>query len=171
MRIKSIQILTYQNQLAGQMLSRCAFLLLPMSATAILTSILNSLGFEKQTLYFSLIGSAALLLCILFLPAYVGIYAFPIGMGAQFVLEAALSLRLLKKHCPISKSFFLRSAICIAITAPIGWIGRILLRTLSLFLGAWSAPIFSALLLAIIIVLIYNRCKIIKIPKKTSSRP
>lgn len=168
---KPLGTLTYQNELAGEMLSKSAFLLLPMSLTAILTSILNSLGFEKQTLRFSLFGSAAFLLCVILLPASIGIYAFPVGMGLQFLVEALLSLRLLKKHCPISIKFFRRSALCIAITAPIGLLGQLFLRTFSIFLGEWLTPLFSAIALAIVTVAVYSACKIIKFPKKNSLRP
>ena len=46
---KPLVSIIYQSELAGEMLPRIAFLLLPMSLNAILVSMLNSLGFEKQT--------------------------------------------------------------------------------------------------------------------------
>lgn len=164
--------LTYQNDLAGEMLARTAFLLLPMSVNAILISILNSLGFEKQTFAFSLVGSAIFLLSILFLPATVGIYAFPIGLFLQLLIEVICAWSLLKKHCHFSKRFYQKAALCIGITAPLGLLGQLALQGFSLFLGEWLAPICTAAAVLIATCGAYLLLKLfpsVKFPKKNSS--
>ena len=171
---KPLGAITYQNSLAGEMLARCAPLLLPLSATAILTSMLNSLGFERQTFVFSLFGSAVLLLSILLLPARLGIYAYPIGLLLQFLLEAVCSLRLLKKHCPPSKRFYQKTGLCVLLTPLLGGFGRFAFVGFSLFLGTKLATFCACICLAIAAFAVYTGCKLIPraiFQKKSSSNP
>ena len=171
---KPLTALIYQNQLAGEMLQRIAFLLLPMSANAILVSILNSLGFEKQTFSFSMVGSAAFLLCILFLPAYVGIYAYPIGLLVSLTIEGICGWRLLKKHCPLSRSFYRKALLCIGLTAPLGLLGQLIWKGTSLLLGAWQSALCATALLVLCTVAVCAFLKLlppIKIRKKNSRTP
>ncbi len=93
--------LAYSNELAGEMIRRSCWLLLPMSVTMISTSMLNAMGYEKQTFIFYFVGAAAMLLCILFLPAVCGAYAYLVGMGASFSLTAACNLFFLLKQVPV----------------------------------------------------------------------
>lgn len=141
---KPLGTMLYQNELAGEMLSRCAILLLPMSVNAILFSMLNSLGMEKQTFTFSLVGSGVFLLCIVGLPAHIGIYAFPVGMTLQFTVESICALLLLLKKCSPSKSFFTKCGACAFLSLPIASIGSVAQKGFSLILGQWLAPLASA---------------------------
>ena len=50
--------LLYSDRGAGEMIAKCAFMLLPMSVSLISTGILNSMNYEKQTLRFYFIGAA-----------------------------------------------------------------------------------------------------------------
>ena len=152
---KPLATLLYQNELAGEMLSRCAILLLPMSANAILLSMLNSLGLEKQTFTFSLVGSASFLLCIASLPSAIGIYAFPVGMIVQFVLESVCAFSLLKKKCPLSKSFAAKCGLCLFFTLPVTCIGSVIQKGFALFLGQWLAPLTAMVVLLLVSACIY----------------
>jgi O-antigen/teichoic acid export membrane protein len=93
--------LAFSNDIAGEMLTRSAPILLPMSLTMISTSILNSMGFEKQTFIFYFVGAGAMLLCVLFLPAVCGVYAYLIGLGLSFTLTALCNLVFLQKYSGI----------------------------------------------------------------------
>ena len=171
---KPIASLLYQSELAGEMLPRIAFLLLPMSLNAILVSMLNSLGFEKQTFSFSLVGSAVLLACILFLPAYAGIYAHPIGLLLSLTIEGICGWRLLKKHCPLSRRFYRKALLCVGLTAPLGLMGQLLWKGATLFLGEWQSALFTAILLALCTVALYALLKLlptVKIRKKNFHTP
>ena len=66
--------LVYNNQLAGIYVKNSAFIMIPMSITIISTSLLNSMGFEKKTLFYFLLGALSLILCILILPKFIGTY-------------------------------------------------------------------------------------------------
>lgn len=163
---KPMASLIYQSELAGEMLPRIAFLLLPMSVNAILVSILNSLGYEKQTFSFSLAGSAAFLTCILFLPAYTGIYAYPIGLFLSLTIEVICAWILLKKYCPLSRKFYRKALLCVGLTTPIGLLGQILWKGVSIFLGEWQSTIFTALLIALCTAILYAVLKLLPIAKK-----
>ena len=93
--------LAYSNAAAGEMIKYSSILLLPMSVTMITTAMLNSMGYEKHTLAFFYFGAAAMLLCILFLPAVCGVYAYLVGFGTSYALNAVCNLVLLFKKTPI----------------------------------------------------------------------
>ncbi len=158
--------LAYQSDLAGVALSKSAVLLLPLSVSAILMSILNSLGQEKQTFVFSMVGSAATLFCVLFLPAVVGIYAYPIGLGAQFSLQTVCSLSALNKRCPLSKPFYTKAALCIGLALPLCLVGRFFLQFCSIFFGKWLSLICAAALLFTLSALLYRAYRLLTAKKK-----
>lgn len=94
---EGVGIMLYSSAQSGQLLQNCALILLPMSITMISTSLLNSMNCERQTLVFFLIGSAAMLACVYFLPRYLGSGALCLGMACDFAITAVCSLVLLRK--------------------------------------------------------------------------
>ncbi len=95
--------IAFSNVLAGEIIQKSCFILLPMSLTMISTGMLNSMGFERKTLLFFFLGAAAMLLCILFLPAVCGVYAYVWGLGASYCINAFCNIILLKKSIPVFK--------------------------------------------------------------------
>ncbi len=91
--------LAFSEPLVGDFIKKGSLVLLPMSLTMISTGMLNSMGFERQTFIYYFVGAAALLLCILLLPAVCGAYAYIWGLGASFTATALLNLVLLGKKC------------------------------------------------------------------------
>ena len=166
--------LIYKNGLAGELLSRSAILLLPMSVGGILISILNSLGFERQTFVFSIFGSAAFLLCIIFLPSHLGIYAFPVGIFLQLCIETACAIALLKKQVKTTAALRKKSLTAILLALPLSLFGYAALRLFSLWLGAWLAPILAAAVCAGATVATYALCRLLpktNFRKKNGSAP
>ncbi len=94
---EGLGVFLYSNAESGVLIARSALMLLPMSVTMISTSILNSMGCEKQTLLFFLLGAGAMLLCAWFLPAVLGGGALLCGMALDYCVCAACSLVLLVK--------------------------------------------------------------------------
>ena len=90
----------FSNQIAGELIVKSCPLLLPMSLTMISTSILNSTGFERQSLLFYFVGAGALLVCVLVLPAFIGVSAYIVGMFLSFLLTAVCNLVFLFTKCP-----------------------------------------------------------------------
>lgn len=91
--------LLYSNELSGQIVQRCSFILIPMCITMISTTVLNSMNCEKRTLIHFLIGAAAMIISILTLTKFVGVYSYMIGLAASYVITSLLNLILLKKTC------------------------------------------------------------------------
>ncbi len=121
----------YSNASSGRLISACALLLLPMSLTMISTSILNSLGCEKQTLLFFLCGAGAMLLCVWFLPKYLGSGALCVGMACDYTISAGCSLALLKKKTGGlgSWKYFLKLAAAVLPAIGLGYFVRAFLVT------------------------------------------
>ena len=159
-------LLTYQNALAGEMLQNSSALLLPMSVCALSGSVLNSLGFEKQSFLFSLIGSAVFLLCITLLPAVMGVYAFTFGMFVELSLCAAMQLIFLQRRCPLSKTFYQKCLLLIALALPISLLGQLYASLFGGFLGEWLAPIAVAAAMAITTFAVYFLFRLLPMGKK-----
>jgi stage V sporulation protein B len=90
----------YSNELSGQVIKNFSFILLPMCLSMITTTLLNSMNYEVKTLVYFFIGALALLACILLLTAKIGIMSYMVGLSLNFVITAALNLKLLKANCP-----------------------------------------------------------------------
>lgn len=89
----------YSNEMSGEIVQRCSFILFPMCLTMISTTVLNSMNREKRTLINFLFGAAAMILSIAVLTKYVGVYSYMIGLAANYLITGTLNLILLKKVC------------------------------------------------------------------------
>ena len=108
----------FDNEFSGVIISRFAFIMLPMSLSIISTTILNSMNFEVKTLVHFFIGSLVLLACIFVLTPKIGIYAYMAGETLDFCVTAVLNLHLLKKNCPkIGYLFYTLKSLTIAAVA------------------------------------------------------
>lgn len=150
----------FSNAQAGELIVKSCPLLLPMALTMISTSILNSTGFERQTLTFYFVGAAAMLLCVLFLPAYIGVSAYLVGMFLSFFLTALCNLIFLFRKCPFfekgrgqvrGKSFLLP----LLLVLPISLIGRGASVLLGRIFGQFFALAFSGVITLGITLLFY----------------
>ena len=122
---------------------------LPMSHGMISNSILNSLGYEKQTCAYFFIGAAATLLCVWFLPQIVGIYALMIGMTASQIITTLLDLRLIAKKSK-EKVRFCKHTLLSAISIPPAILFGCLLRNvLTAILPSLAAIILCGVILLI----------------------
>ncbi|MBR6737052.1 MAG: polysaccharide biosynthesis C-terminal domain-containing protein [Clostridia bacterium] len=113
---KEIGVLVYDNLNAGKYVQNASLIMLPMSVSLISTSMLNSLNLERKTLVYYLIGAFLLVLCIWFLPKYIGIYSLVIGLMISYLLTSVLNLKLIKKtleYPPKYKAFILLSVLLI----------------------------------------------------------
>ena len=95
----SISIFLYDNELCGQIVQISSFIMLPMCITMMSNTLLNSMNCEKRTLLHFTIGAVIMLLCVLFLTRYLGVYSYILGLALAQLITATLNLRLLKKKC------------------------------------------------------------------------
>lgn len=92
-----IGVWLYGNTLAGKLLQVGSFLLLPLGVSQITSSILNALGKEKQGLIIQSISAVVLILAVVILPKFCGIYALLIGFFVMNILTSILNLFAIKK--------------------------------------------------------------------------
>ena len=135
-------------------------MLLPMSITMISTSMLNAMGFEKQTFLFFFMGAAALLLCILLLPTFCGAYAYLIGLGVSYVVTAACNLVFLQKQKLLFQKGGVRDrnhALFISLFAmlPFAAFGQTCNNLFKLFLGEITAVAATAVVLSVLTLILY----------------
>ncbi len=119
---KDVGIFLFSNAESGTMIAASSLILLPMGVAMISTSMLNSLGCEKQTLLIFLAGSCAMLLSVWLLPPVIGSGALLVGTALDNVITAACSLLLLRKKTGKLRSatYFLRLVLVLAPVAAAG---------------------------------------------------
>lgn len=152
--------LAFSEALAGEMIVKGCVILLPMSLTMITTSMLNSMGYERQTFLFYFIGAAAMLLCILLLPPLCGVYAYIVGLGASYVLTAVCNLALLAKTCPElfktrGKKLLRTGAYALCAVMPLSLIGGLLETLFTRVFSAFPAALLTAIALALCTLAVY----------------
>ena len=116
---EGVGVLLYSNAESGILIEKSALILIPMSVTMISTSLLNSIGCERQTLLFFLLGAASMLLCVWVLPRYLSGGALLVGQAADYTVSAVCSLALLAKKTGKLRSgkyFFSLMLVVIAVT-------------------------------------------------------
>lgn len=146
---KDIGVLLFSSEHGGNIIRNSCLMIMPMSLGMISTSVLNSIGCEKQTCLYFFVGAAVTLLCVWFLPHFVGIYALLIGMAASAVLSMLLNLRLIRKKCK-ERVRFLKHTLCsTAAIVPAAVFGIMLRNVLGSVLPLLPATILcGAVLLA-----------------------
>ncbi len=153
---EDLGIVLFASAESGKMIARAAALLLPMSVTMISTSILNSLGCERQTLLFFLIGSCGMLACVWFFSGKLGSDALILGMAVDHLLTAGCSLVLLRKKTGSLRSmkyFGKLLLVCVPVTVIAVVSRKLLMRVLgffpSLFLSVLLVFSLEGILLAL----------------------
>lgn len=89
----------YSDELCGEIVTRSAFIMLPMCIVMMTNTVLNSMNCEKLTLVYFIIGAAAMIICIVTLTGKIGVYSYVAGMALNNVITATLNLILLKRKC------------------------------------------------------------------------
>ena len=153
--------LAFSNALAGEMIAKSCPLLLPMSLSMITTGILNSLGFEKTTFVYYFIGAAATFLCIFFLPAACGVYAYVFGLGASFFITALLNICTLLRHCrglfvKYGKSLLSVLGRATVALLPLSLLGKLIAVLCKLAFGELLAVFVAGIVLLLFTLLIWK---------------
>ena len=148
-------LLAFSNALAGEMIAKGCILLLPMSVAMITTSMLNALGMEKQTFIVYFISAASLLLCVFFLPAVCGIYAYLIGMIVNFTVCCICNLFLLYKRFRPFFALYGKGLVWTLVRTvlallPLSVVGRLFTVIFSKYMGAVLSMLCTGILLAVL---------------------
>lgn len=147
----------YASELCGEIVQKSSFLVLPMCITMMTNTVLNSMNCEKRTLLYFCIGAAAMLGCIVGLTRFIGVYSYVCGLGCNYLLSAALNLRLLKKKCRTANiSGYAAKGLAVIVAACLfgclfnGIIARFLPPIAQIALSAPVILVFTALALYIL---------------------
>ena len=141
---EEIGILIFNSPSCGEYLAASSFLMLFMGLSSITTSILNSIGLEKQTLLYYIISGTFMLACVIILPKFLGIYALLAGFSFVYVLTTILNFLLLKKHCPLKLKYKRFIAYSAAFTLPTVLLGLMLDKLLLPVLGTFTTFLLCA---------------------------
>lgn len=95
----AIGVFLYDNEFCGEIVTVSAFAVLPMCISMITNTILNSMNCEKRTLLYFVIGAICMLISIVGLTKWLGVYSYIVGFSLSQVICAVLNLRLLNKKC------------------------------------------------------------------------
>lgn len=132
-----IGVFFYDNTTSGVLLSSASWVIIPLCLTNISSSILNAVGLELKSFKNYILGAIIMLLCIWFLPKYIGINALIYAMGGCFTTSAILNINMIKKRvCPslkIGKYFAKFTIISIPVIALCSFVGSLLSLILPLF--------------------------------------
>lgn len=163
-----VGLIAFASVEAGEFIRAGAPLLLPLSLTMISTSILNSMGFERQTLIFYFLSAAALLLCVLFLPAVCGVYAYLFGLAASYILNAVCNFVFLSKKCKglfrLRRILTFRREYKAVLSALVCFfIGTAVSPFLKTAFGEMLAPVFIGVSMAISLIVLYLAFQILPI--------
>lgn len=138
-------MILFSSGRSGEIIHLACVMLLPMSLNMISSSMLNSLGCEKQTLLYYFSGSAVMLLCVWFLPQYMGVYALIFGQLLNHIVCALLNLLLLRRKCKYPPQYgkFLVLALTVAFSESV--CGSLLYPVLQNVIGLFPAIFLTAI--------------------------
>lgn len=160
---QEIGVLIFNNSFTGKFTSFSAFLMPLMSLSSISTSILNSIGLENKTLLYYIIGGGLMLLCIWFLPSFLGIYALLVGFTCVYGLTTILNLILLNKHCPFRKGQLKFLSTTFLIILPTCFFGILLKNILISPLGILLTLLICSICMAVAMGLLYLTCDLVRL--------
>ena len=140
----------YDNALAGVYIRNSAFMMIPMSITIISTSLLNSMGFEKTTLKYFIIGSVALIISILIFPKYIGNYALIIGYFASYTISSLFNVIKLSKVCKQKLNFNKQVLKCSLLCLCLCFLNYFLFNIIAKLLHPFFSMIISCLISLIV---------------------
>ena len=138
--------LIYSDYDVGEYVVKATITMLPMSISMISTSMLNSLNKEKQTLLSFFAGASAMILCIYFLPPFIGIDALVIGMFLNYTITATVNLVMLYKTSPKNFEFGKFLIITCLLVAPSVVFGLLAKNAISIYLNEQIPAIICSFL-------------------------
>lgn len=139
---KAVGVFVYNNEISGIMLEYCALMMLPMGINNITSSILNSMGLEVKSFKHYVYGSFALVLCIILLPKYFGIYALAIGLSTSLIISSYLNIKMIKKELNVNNIILKDTVKMLLMIIP----SMLMNKWSYLFLNRFFTPLFSIII-------------------------
>lgn len=147
----------FNNSKAGIYLSVASICMIPLGVSQITSSILNAIGLEMKSLKNYVFSAALLIICIFFLPKYIGTYALILGYFLMSFSSSVLNILMLSKRKLISFGFIKTILIMILITLLASLPGYFIFNLLSShFIVALFLSAGIVVLSTLILILVFN---------------
>lgn len=116
---QEITTLLYADRISGQYLEYATYMMLPMCINQLTQSALNSLGKEFNSFGNYIIGNVLMVVCIYFLPKYMGIYSVAAATMLCLLITSTLNVYSLHKYTGFS-FYFIKYLIMVLIFVLLG---------------------------------------------------
>lgn len=146
---EEIGLLVFNNVDAGKYLSASAFLMIFMGTSSVTSSALNSMGKENKTLIYFIIATAFMLISVLVLPPFIGIYSIVVGFALVYIITTVLNLILLNKTIKQRIDYLKTIGLTVLSTIPPIIFGYLLENLLIWYLGNLLTLIIVACLIVV----------------------
>lgn len=138
----------FGNEMSGILLEKSCWIMIPMGVSQITTTILNSIGYEKHTFVYYLIGGMFLTIVMILLSKYLGIMSFIYALATNCIIISLLNIFKISQHVNI-KSGVIKDAVWITLAI----IATILLgNNLSNLLNKLLSPFINICIISIIMI-------------------
>lgn len=149
--------LLFNDSRAGRFVAFSSGMVVPAALAGLLNTTLNSLGEEKKVFLSFLISSALLMLSILVLPRYIGIYSLAVGECAFNLCEFVLGMIFLWKKGGYDGKIFKPAAITMTFAFPTAFAAK----TMLLILEKANVGIFVRAAVPTLFALLVYACSVI----------
>ena len=171
---KEIGVIIFNSYECGKFLSVSSILVVFIGLNNITTSILNSLGKENNVLFFCMLSGLFMILSVLFLPKFLGIYSVFVGYLFIFGLTSLLNLLLIRSKMKVKPKVFRPLLFSIILTIPTIILGLMLFTLVISVFGNVLSVIFCSVVMCLFYLLLAVGFKLIdinmiKLPKKKVS--
>lgn len=94
---KEITLLVYNDKISGEYLTYASTVMIPMCISQLTQSALNSMGKEYRSFINYLLGNIVMIIAIIFLPKYIGIYAVAVATLLCLIITSVSNVICLRK--------------------------------------------------------------------------
>jgi len=106
--------LVFANAKAGIYVRECCWIMIPLGVASLTTNLQNSLGLEYKSLVSYFAGGLCMILCLWFLPKYIGPNCLVVGTGIGMTITSIANVRIICKATRLQGNFAVTlSQVCI----------------------------------------------------------
>ncbi len=102
---EEITVLLFDDSISGKYLEYAAFMMLPMCVNQLTQSALNATGKEYKSFINYIVGNVLMVICIYFLPKYLGLYSVAVATMACLLVTSTMNIYTLRRHTGFGFSF------------------------------------------------------------------
>ena len=152
----------FDNSQAGIYLSNSAWIMIPICVSNITTTTLNALGLEVKSMKNYLVGALFMLLCLWFLPQYIGVESMIVGLGGCMLITTLLNLLMIEKAVPNVK-YRTKSILLVIVAIPTALFVSNIYTTLSFILPNFINIIICGCISVVIYTILCEIFNLVKI--------